>query len=513
MRFLNVRVLMYGWLMGLASLAVAQITPQEAIVQMGRGINVGNSLDATPTETSWGNEPIREYYFDDIKAAGFSCVRIPVTWKYHTEVSSPYSIDSLWLNRVDSVVSWALKKDLFVIINAHHEDGLKAIKNMDAQARADTLAKYDSIWSQVAYHFRDRTDRLLFEILNEPQNMAQSTLDSLNTRILSIIRKHNPSRIVLFSGTAYTGAYDLVKAAVPDTTDSYLMAYYHSYDPWSFAGDGNGTYGSSVDITESDNRFKMVSDWSKPIDIPVTLNECGAVRQCEYNSRMIFYATYVEHALKYNIAVNFWDDHGDFRLYDRTNRKWDEFKDVIIHTYPQSPTKLKYEITDTSAILRWVNRTTENDSIVVEKRLADGFDTVAVLSPAADSIYLPNPEKDVFHYYRLKTTLHDTLLYSYAQRFRIATVNGISNKPVTPAENLLTIYPNPAKEFLYIQTEVVLPGASLSVFNSQGQRMETLPLAQTETILTVSAYPKGVYFIRLEKDGRVISTHSKFIVD
>lgn len=194
MRLIDLKILMFFLLVGIAPKMNAQLTPQEAIVQMGRGINVGNSLDATPTETSWGNELIQEYYFDDIKTAGFNCVRIPVTWKHHTSISSPYSIDSLWLNRVDTIVTWALNRDLFVIINAHHEDGIKAVNSKgDPIARADTIAKYDSIWSQVSFHFKDRSDSLLFEILNEPQDMEQATLDSLNTRILSIIRKDNPT--------------------------------------------------------------------------------------------------------------------------------------------------------------------------------------------------------------------------------------------------------------------------------------------------------------------------------
>lgn len=513
MRYLNVRILTCVCLIGLAANLDAQLTPQEALIEMGRGINVGNSLDATPTETSWGNPLIQEYYFEDIKSAGFSCVRIPITWKYHTAVSSPFTIDSTWLNRVDSVVTWALNQGLIVVINAHHEDGLKAVDSMeDEMARADTLAKYDSIWSQVSYHFRDRTDRLLFEILNEPQNMEASTLDSLNTRILKIMRKHNPTRIVLFSGTAYTGAYDLVNTPVPDTSDQYLMAYYHSYDPWSFAGEANGTYGSASDITQSDNRTRMVSEWSNTNNIPVTLNECGAVRQCEYNSRMIFYATYVEHALKYNIAINFWDDHGNFRLYDRTNRRWDEFKDVIIHTYPGSPTQLKYEIIDSSAVLRWTNRTDENDSIVVEKRSGAGFDTLAVLAPDADSIYLPNLEKDVYHYYRLKTTLNDTLLYSYAMRFMIATETGIRNKPSDRPENMLKIYPNPARDLVFIRTEVVVPGANLAVYNNLGQKIATSSLEQTETVLDVSGYPGGIYYVQVEKDSRVVWENSRFII-
>ncbi|MBN1116955.1 MAG: cellulase family glycosylhydrolase [Bacteroidales bacterium] len=511
MRYIGERILLIVIVVGIFSKLEAQLTPQEAVLQMGRGINIGNSLDAVPTETSWGNQPIQEYYFDDIKLAGFKCVRIPVTWKHHTSVSSPYLIDATWLDRVDTIVTWALERDLFVILNAHHEDGVKAVNGMeDPSARADTLAKYDSIWSQVAERFKNRSEHLLFEILNEPQNMQLSTLDSLNARILSIIRKNNPTRIVLFSGTAYTGAYDLVKAAIPESTDSYLMAYYHSYDPWSFAGEANGTFGTTNDLNEADSRFKMVSEWSKTNSIPVTLNETGTVKQCDYNSRMIYYATSVEYALKYNIAINFWDDNGNFQVYDRNTRVWNDLKDVIIHTYPESPTKLKYEIIDDSAVLRWTNRTDENDSIVIESIKGNAFDTLVVLAPDADSLYLPNLEKDVYHYYRIKTTVHDTLMYSYAIRFKIITETNVFNKSAL-GEDILELYPNPTSNIIHIRTDVAIPNSNLIVYNVQGLVTETFPFIAGEMMLDVSDYPNGIYFIRIEGKEKQVYTTSKFV--
>jgi len=188
--------------------AFSQLTPQEAAQQMKRGINIGNSLDAAPTETSWGNPLIQEYYFDDIVSAGFTSVRIPVTWRYHFSPKAPYTIDEKWLARVDTIVSWGLKRDLIITLNLHHEAGLKAINTMtDQAAKADTLARYDSIWSQIASHFKDKSDHLLFEMLNEPQTMSKASLDSFNVRVLSIIRRTNPTRIVLYSGTSYTGSY------------------------------------------------------------------------------------------------------------------------------------------------------------------------------------------------------------------------------------------------------------------------------------------------------------------
>ncbi|MFZ0035556.1 MAG: cellulase family glycosylhydrolase [Sedimentisphaerales bacterium] len=68
------------------------LAPNEAVRQMGRGINMGNTLEP-PREGDWNNGPAQEYYFDDYKKAGFTCVRIPVRWDLHTDTNAPYKVD------------------------------------------------------------------------------------------------------------------------------------------------------------------------------------------------------------------------------------------------------------------------------------------------------------------------------------------------------------------------------------------------------------------------------------
>src|ERR1700722_12346821 len=52
-----------------------------AAMQPGWGL--GNSLDAIPAETSWGNPPVTKALLDAVRAQGFRSVRIPVTWTGH----------------------------------------------------------------------------------------------------------------------------------------------------------------------------------------------------------------------------------------------------------------------------------------------------------------------------------------------------------------------------------------------------------------------------------------------
>jgi aryl-phospho-beta-D-glucosidase BglC (GH1 family) len=375
--------------------AVAQLTPNQAIVQMGRGINLGNTLEP-PIEGGWNNGPAQEHYFDDYRAAGFSTVRIPVRWDQHTQGSPPYAIDPAWLDRVEQIVDWGLERDLIIIINGHHEDWLE-----QNYTNAAVRARYDSIWSQVATQFRDKSDRLLFEIINEPFGMTTAQVDDLNARILGIIRKTNPTRIVIYSGNEWSGAAQMMAAKIPD--DDYIMSYFHSYDPWSFAGEAQGTWGSDADRAAIHDQFRSVANWSAANGVPVMISEFGAVRSADYNSRMAHYATYVEAAVHNNIATQVWDDGGDFGLYQRDSSDWDEIKDILINAFPDGPTSLSLSVdSDSVVMLRWTNRSSAFSAIRVERRLGDGpFTEVAQLAGNAREYVDTAVSGGITYYYRV----------------------------------------------------------------------------------------------------------------
>jgi len=52
-----------------------------AAAKLGRGINLGNALEA-PKEGEWGVQ-LKAEYFPAIKKAGFATVRLPVRWSAH----------------------------------------------------------------------------------------------------------------------------------------------------------------------------------------------------------------------------------------------------------------------------------------------------------------------------------------------------------------------------------------------------------------------------------------------
>lgn len=107
-----------------ASACTATFSPISAssyVEAVNPGWNLGNTLDATPTEGSWNNAPVVPATFQDIMAAGFKSVRIPVTYIDHFTSGSPdWTVDPAWLSRVSAVVDMATSLGLYVITNVHH---------------------------------------------------------------------------------------------------------------------------------------------------------------------------------------------------------------------------------------------------------------------------------------------------------------------------------------------------------------------------------------------------------
>ena len=126
---------------------------------LGRGINLGNALEA-PNEGDWGIF-LQEEYFNIIKDAGFSSVRIPIRWSAHTTVDSPFVINPAFFDRIDWTIEQSLKAGLAVVINIHHFEEIFS----DPYANKK---KFLEIWRQIADRYKSHSSDLFFEVLNEP---------------------------------------------------------------------------------------------------------------------------------------------------------------------------------------------------------------------------------------------------------------------------------------------------------------------------------------------------------
>ncbi len=221
------------------------ITSTELAAQMGLGWNLGNSLEAMGGETAWGNPRVNQQMMNAVKAAGFKTVRIPVAWKQYADAND--RISPAWLERVAEVVGYARQAGLVVMINAHWDGGWLQptyAKQKEANAR---LA---SFWTQIASHFKDHDDGLLFAGTNEvmvegdygtPTAEYVAVQNGFNQIFVNAVRAtggNNAVRHLVVQGFNTNIDHTLAFAVLPqDSASQRLMMEVHYYDPYKYSLD------------------------------------------------------------------------------------------------------------------------------------------------------------------------------------------------------------------------------------------------------------------------------------
>ncbi|MDD2971335.1 MAG: glycoside hydrolase family 5 protein [Lachnospiraceae bacterium] len=304
------------------------------------GWNLGNTLDshglanpASPrdTETYWGNPYTTREMIHAIKEKGFHTIRIPVTWEGHMDADNV--VNPAWMNRVQEVVDYAIDEDLYVIINAHHDNWYQP----DEAHYQDGIAKMSALWSQIAEHFSKYEDYLLFESMNEPRltgtseewtggtAAAQKIVNEYNQVFLNTIRSsdavNNKTRYLLIpSYCASTDRSAMEALDIPE--DSHVIVSLHMYDPYEFALKPDGTSEWNSDdphnTHEIDAIFKDIHRIFTKKGVAVMLTEFGAMDKDNETARADWTAYMMQKAKKENITCIWWDDS----IFDRSTLTW-----------------------------------------------------------------------------------------------------------------------------------------------------------------------------------------------
>lgn len=319
--------------------ALEPMTPLDAwtaAARMGRGINIGNTLDNTTSwETGWGNPLITKDYVKRLAALGFKTVRLPVAW-------DTYAVDGEILpeklGRVAEVVDWITKAGMFCVLNIHWDGGW--IDSSNKERFAETFAtfspeaeqKYRAYWGQISRFFAGKNEKLVFEALNEETNFeragspqqAYATLTHVNQLFIDTVRKtggNNAQRLLIVTGysTDITKTCSSDYRLPTDTSAHRLFISVHYYTPWQFVGmtedadwgKMSTSWGSPQEIAELNRLFDMMAEFCSKHDIPAFIGEFGATDKKEIASRVRWMTAVTRAAEARKMVPVLWDTGGE----------------------------------------------------------------------------------------------------------------------------------------------------------------------------------------------------------
>ncbi len=310
----------------------------EYISGMGAGINLGNAFDASDCtwltdemayESAWCRARTTYAYIDSLCNEGFNVIRIPVSW--HNHVDADYNISQPWLDRVTEIVDYCLSKDMYVIINVHHDIDTNYF--YPDSAHLDNTLKYtETVWKQLAEHFKDRNDRLIFECINEPRlkgtdnewwfasvnstvQDAFDTMEKANQTFVDTVRAtggNNADRYLMVCGYCdMNNSMVLDSFEFPeDTADNKLIFTVHVYLPYPFVGEvpGTASFGAAQE-RENKTVFSSLYDKFVARGIPVIIGEYGCIDKNNDEDRLAYYEFMGECSALYSIPLIVWDNN------------------------------------------------------------------------------------------------------------------------------------------------------------------------------------------------------------
>jgi endoglucanase len=285
--------------------------------------------------------------FINIKSLGCDVIRLPINLHFMTNGSPDYVLDPIFLNFLDSAVTWAENLQIYLILDNHTFD-----PSVDTDPSVEgTLIK---VWQQMAGHYKDRSGYILYEILNEPHGISDASWGLIQQHVIDAIREIDTDHTIVVGGAGWNSYNNL--HYLPVYADNNLIYTFHFYDPFLFTHQGTSWTDPSMEplsgipfpydadsmpelpseltgtwIETSYNNYNeegtvskvkelldIAIDFKNTRNVPVFCGEFGVyIPNSPHNDRVIWYDSVRTYLETNNIPWTIWDYVGSFGIFEQ----------------------------------------------------------------------------------------------------------------------------------------------------------------------------------------------------
>lgn len=192
-----------------------------------KGICITHWLEDGPLDS------LNPYYytkgdFENIKALGFDHVRVPIQFERFF-FDNKYTIHPELLGIIDDLVRYAEELQMYFVIDFHND----CVEG--AKTRSDIEKVLLSVWTQLAERYKDSSEFVIYEIMNEPHFMTVERWGAIQGKVLKKIRSIDTQHYVVVG--SIDGMLDNT-LALPKYKDDKIIYTFHFYEPQMFCFQG-----------------------------------------------------------------------------------------------------------------------------------------------------------------------------------------------------------------------------------------------------------------------------------
>lgn len=306
--------------MNITSNTETQLKPFE---KLRGGINFSSPLGGAKALENPDCWSLQKKYYEIVAEKGFNHIRLPINFGAHTGEYPDYKINPEYFKLVDKAINLALETGFYLILDFHHS------------CYCTNPYKFLKIWEQVAEHYKDYPEQLMFELVNEPTSViSDEWLNILQAEAVKLIRKTNPTRCIAIACNHWNGTWKIL-AVNWNMFDEYCFLAVHNYYTMTFTHQG-ANWGANpkeirpkyVPFTQDvadqvTQHLELCADYRKKFGRTVWIGECGVYFDGAIPEEA---AKYVEHFTKecarYDLPYAWWEFNVGFGLFSRKTDDW-----------------------------------------------------------------------------------------------------------------------------------------------------------------------------------------------
>lgn len=234
-----------------------------------------------------------------MKESGATVVRIPLNYRHFESDAVPFEYLEKGFERLDQSIDWCAMHELYVILDLHAVQGYQNSDWHSDNATSHSLFwqhphfqdRFVALWEEFAQRYRNHPAVAGYNVMNEPVTgqandpgpfriPASSNWDLINAiyrRVVTAIRKIDPSHIIFLEGDQYSTRFEGLDAPFAEN----LVYCFHIYlapgmGPGPYPGEIGGEKWDRtriLDLIASSEGYKFAQEH----DVPLCAGEFGAV--------------------------------------------------------------------------------------------------------------------------------------------------------------------------------------------------------------------------------------------
>lgn len=298
--------------------------------------------------------------FVNVKKLGCDVIRIPMHFEKICEGIADYRIPDSVFAILDNIVAWAEELKLYVIFDFHNNC------HADSKTSEDVEDVLTPIWTQLATRYKDATEYLVFELMNEPHGIDIDLWNGIIARVFQVVRSIDKKHYIIAGGADWN-SFAAMKT-LPDFKDDKVIYTFHFYDPHTFTHQGAGwshlervinipfpysadrmpplpenptedekarfaAYPEQGTVEAVAQFFDQYAEFSAERNAPIFCGEFGCFSVfAKHEERVNWYTIVTNLLAERNIARTSWDYYGGFGIFKidwkamREQRKRPEFR-------------------------------------------------------------------------------------------------------------------------------------------------------------------------------------------